>query len=76
MAISLTDPVFLRSSRYLLLRDLPPRPFQVLAGGATCLRAIQILMFWSTMPDLPGPGVDWIQVTIQVYSPNLLLGEA
>jgi len=58
MVISLTDPVFLRSSRYLLQRDLPPRPFHVLAGGGTYLRAIQILMFWSTMPDLPGPGVD------------------
>ena len=51
MVISPTEPVFLRSSRVYMPRDLPPRPFHVLAGGGTCLHTVHVLRFSTATPD-------------------------
>ena len=44
-------------------------PFRVSARGGTCLRAIHILSFSTTTPNVPNAGVERIEITIQAYSP-------
>ena len=50
-------------------RDLPPRPFRVLAGGGTTVRAIPMPMFSAARSDDPGAGVLRAQFAIRTHLP-------